>query len=85
MIKNYEYKIPLTIEESFKLILESGNEIAQWKLVSADNREKIIEWKQNFCAILGVSKIKVYLREPRPKDTLVTIYVNRPLQLIDPA
>ncbi len=85
MIKSFEYKIPHTLNESYKLVLESGNEIPQWKLISANERENIIEWRQKFWSGLGVSKIKVYLIEPRPKSTLATIYVNRPLQLIDPA
>lgn len=84
MIKNFEYKIPLNFAESYKILMESGNEILQWELVDSDKQKGIIEWKQKFWSGLGTSKIKIYLREPRPNNTLATIYVNRPVQILDP-
>lgn len=84
MIKNFEYKIPFEMEKSFKMVLESGNEIPKWKRVSSVEQTGSIEWEQKNWLGLGTSKIKVYLKEPRPKDTLVTVYVSRPLQFVDP-
>ncbi len=85
MIKNFEYKIPLELKKSYELILESGNELANWELVSSNEQAGIIEWKQKFWLGLAISRIKVYLKEPRPQNTLVTIYISPPLQIFDPA
>ncbi len=85
MIRKFEYKIPYDLQDSYRLVLESGNEIPQWKLISSNEKENVIEWKHKFWSGLGLSKIKVYLKEPRPKSTLATIYIYRPLQIIDPA
>jgi ribosome-interacting GTPase 1 len=85
MIKNFEYKIPFDLKTSYEIILESGNKIPKWELVSADDKNAIIEWKQKLWSSLGLSRIKVYLTEPRSKNTLVTIYIYRPLQIFDPA
>lgn len=84
MIKNFEYKLPFEMKKSFQMVLDSGNEIPQWENVSSDEQTGIIEWKQKVWLGLAISRIKVYLKEPRPKDTLMTIYVSRPLQFIDP-
>jgi hypothetical protein len=85
MIKNFEYKIPFNLKRSFEIILKCGNEIPMWKLIRSDEQAGIVEWKQKFWSILGFSKIRVHLKEPRPSNTLVTISVYRPFQIIDPA
>lgn len=86
MIKSFEYKIPFELKKSFQMVVESGNEILSWESVSSDEHKGVIEWKQKgWLGGLGASRIKVYLKEPRPKDTLVTIYVSRPMLLIVPA
>ena len=65
-------------------MLKAGNEISQWELFHADELENLIEWRQGFWSGFGVTKVRVYLKETRKKSTLATIYINRPLQPIDP-
>jgi len=85
MIKNFEYKISRNLQESFEIVRMSGSKIPGWKLVGADRKLGVIEWRQSFWSVLGYSKIRVYLKEPRENYTLLTIYIKRPLQIIDPA
>lgn len=84
MIQCLQYKISRTAAESYALILQCGSEIARWEIVHADERAGVIEWKQVLFSFLTVAKIRVYIKEPRPQNVLVTIYVNRPLLLFDP-
>lgn len=84
MIKNFEYKIPFGSTESFTTVLECVDEVSDWELVISDKKAGVIEWKQKALLGLLVSRIRIYLREPRPKDTLLTIYVHRPFLIVDP-
>lgn len=83
MIKSFEYSFPWGLKKSFDTVLESGQEIPDWQLVSSNEQTGIIEWEQKLWLGLGRSKIKVFLRERRTDYTLTTIYVSHPLQLID--
>jgi hypothetical protein len=84
MIKTYEHKVQYELSKSFTLFLDSAKCIPGWHLVKSDIEAGMIEWKQKRLLGLSVSKIRVYLKQPRPNSTLVTVYVNRPLQFIDP-
>ncbi len=84
MIKNYQYKIPFQLAESLDIILDCVKEVPQWNLVILEEQAGVVEWKQKVWPRLGVTKIRAYLREPRPRDTLVTLYINRPFMLADP-
>lgn len=84
MIETFEHKIPFKLSTSFKMVLECGNTIPHWKLVQKDEVVGLIEWQQLFLLGLCMSKIRVYFKQQRPDYTLVTVYVNRPLQFIDP-
>lgn len=85
MHKIFESKIPLSYQESFKIIQESGQEISDWVLVDSNAESGCIEWKQIFWSGLGFAKIKVELREIENLHTLATTYIFRPIQIWDPA
>ena len=84
LIKTFEYKIPHELPFSFQLLVESGQQRAGWRLVLADKGEGGIEWQHRGLFGVPVSKIRVYLKQPRKSSTLVTVYINRPLQCVDP-
>lgn len=84
MIKTFEYIFPLSREESFAILDECGSQMSQWVLVGSNVEAGEIEWKQNAWSFMGFSKIRVYLHETRTDNTLATIYVSRPMQIIDP-
>jgi hypothetical protein len=84
MIRTFEYKIPFAVRKSFKVSLDSGNEIPNWDLLVSDEDEGIIEWKKKSLFVFGSPMIRLYLRQQRPTYTLVTVYVNHPYLPIDP-
>lgn len=84
MIKNYNIKIPLTFEDSFNLLCQSGGNIPTWKTSRTDSKEGFIEWKQSLFSLTGSATIIARLKQTKKKETSVDIIVQKPVQFIDP-
>ena len=84
MLKEYQTKIPLPIEESYELFKETGAHILSWKLTSFDQKTGYIEWKQQFWALTGAAVVSVRLKRKGKENTRATVCVYKPMQIFDP-
>ncbi len=84
MIKKFNIKIPLTFEDSFNLLCESGSNITTWKTSRTDSKEGFIEWKQSLFSLTGSATIIAQLKKTEKEETSVDIVVQKPVQFIDP-
>ena len=85
MLKTFKLELALSCQDSFKIISESGGEVANWQLIDANPETGRIEWKQSFWTGYGVATIKVELAELENTSTLATVSIHRPMQIWDPA
>ena len=85
MLRTFKLELALSCEDSFKIIRESGGEVAHWQLIDANPETGRIEWKQSFWTGYGIATIKVELADLENKGTLVTVSIHRPMQIWDPA
>ncbi len=85
MHKKFELELPLSYEESFKIIEESGQEVSEWSLEDSDPETGYVEWKQIFWSAYGFAKIKEELKEIEKQSSLAIISIYRPIQIWDPA
>jgi hypothetical protein len=84
MIKKFNIQIPLSFEDSFKLLCKSGGNITSWKTSKADSKEGYIEWKQSLFSLTGSATIIAQLKQTEKEETSVDIVVQKPVQFIDP-
>ena len=84
MIKKFNIQIPLSFEDSFKLLCKSGGTITSWKTSKSDSKEGYIEWKQSLFSLTGSATIIAQLKQTEEEETSVDIVVQKPVQFIDP-
>ncbi len=84
MIKKFDIQIPLSYEDSFNLLLKSGDDIVSWKTTNSDIENGYIEWKQSLFSLTGTATIIARLERTEEEETPVDITVQKPLQFIDP-
>ncbi len=84
MIKKFHIEIPLSFEDSFNLLLDSGDHIINWKTNKSDFKNGYIEWKQSLFSLTGTATIIAQLQQTDEKATSVDIAVQKPLQFMDP-
>ncbi len=84
MIKKFHIQIPLSYEDSFNLLLKSGDDIVSWKTSNSDIENGYIEWKQSLFSLTGSATIIAQLEQTEEEETSVDIAVQKPIQFIDP-
>ncbi len=84
MIKKFRIQIPLPYEDSFNLLLKSGDDIVSWKTSNSDIENGYIEWKQSLFSLTGSATIIAQLEQTEEEETSVDIAVQKPIQFIDP-
>ena len=84
MLKKFELKLPLPIDESFELVRDSGDEIVSWGANNISEEDHYLEWKQSFWSMTGTTLISVTLEPAGEKETKVIVIVHKPMQVIDP-
>jgi len=84
MIKTFTIKIPLPFEQSFELISKSGDDIISWGKGNSDEKSGYIDWKQSFWSLTGNTLIAVRLKRLQEDQTVATVTVHKPMQVIDP-
>ena len=84
MIKKFRIQIPLPYEDSFNLLLKSGDDIVSWKTTNSDIENGYIEWKQSLFSLTGTATIIAQLERTEEEKTSVDITVQKPIQFIDP-
>lgn len=84
MIKTYTITIPLPFEQSFELISKSGDDIISWGKSNSDEKNGYIDWKQSFWSLTGNTLIMVKLKRVKEDETVATVTVHKPMQVIDP-
>jgi hypothetical protein len=84
MIKKFQAEIPLSLDKSHELLVESGKTIPSWKLNNSDPAHGYLEWKQSFWALTGTTSIVAILEKKDDDTTSVEVNVLKPMQVIDP-
>ena len=84
MLKTYQIRIPLQFKESFELVRRSGDDIVSWRNSNADLESGYLDWKQSFWSLTGSALITAQLKQDGDHETIVTISVHKPLQVMDP-
>lgn len=84
MLKTYQIIIPLPQQESFELVRRSGAEIVSWRNNNADEESGYLDWKQSFWSLTGSALITAQLKPETEQETMVTVSVHKPLQVMDP-
>lgn len=84
MIKTFTIQIPLPFEQSFELLRKSGDDIISWSKSNADPEKGYIDWKQSFWSLTGNTLIAVRVEGQRENQTVATVTVHKPLQVVDP-
>jgi hypothetical protein len=83
MYKEFHCNIPLSLEDSFNLLRQSGADL-KWRANSLERKNGFIAWKQGFWALTGTAAITATLNETKEDETSWKIIVSKPLQLFDP-
>ena len=76
--------ISLPQEECFELVRRSGAEIVSWGNNNADQESGYLDWKQSFWSLTGSAMITAQLKQETEQETMVTVSVHKPLQVMDP-
>ena len=85
MIKKFHIQIPLSLQDSFDLLRQSGNDITSWQSIGADFEGGYLMWRQTIWSLTGKAEITAKLTQIKEKQTSVEIEVHKPLQIWDPA
>ena len=84
MLKKFSIQIPLGIEDSFKLVKKSGDEIVSWGAHNISEQDHYLEWKQSFWSLTGTTLISVTMEAKSTDKTDVTVMIHKPMQVLDP-